>query len=128
VNVKSRNTKLLVAGVHSTEVAINAVHDHALVNCFVGLGSFETLDGVVKCSVLGHKFEWLVLHDLGSLPTSIVVIVIDLQHVIGLQSTKSVSVVGCGLCLKVSGGLDNEVVGHEGLLISRGGVAPTEGA
>jgi hypothetical protein len=68
--------------VHALEVLLDSVHDDSLVHCFIGLGSFKALNGVVKSCVGGLKLEWLVWHYFRSLPSAISVVIVTLKHVV----------------------------------------------
>jgi len=48
----------------------------------------------------GINIEGFVGHNFGSLPASVIVVVVHLEHVICLNGTKSIDVVGAGLLLE----------------------------
>ena len=64
--------------IHSLKVIVDPEHDYSLVVCLVGFSSLEALDGVVEGGVGRVKHERLVGDDLGSLPTSIIIVIVYL--------------------------------------------------
>lgn len=69
-------------GVHSLEVLIWAVEHQFVIMCVISFKTLEAFNAIVKCSVCRVYLEWGVRFDNGSLPTSIVDVVINLEYVI----------------------------------------------
>ena len=61
----------------------------------VCLHSLEALDAVVKSGICGVKFKWFICLDQWSLPTAIVYIVINLEHVVCGQTSECILMI-CG--------------------------------
>lgn len=61
----------------------------------------------------GINIEGLVGHNFGSLPASVIVVIVDLKHVICLNGTKGIDVVGGRLLLENSARLNLQVAGQK---------------
>lgn len=92
--------KLSVRAVHTLEVLVRAVKHGAIVVSDVCLHALEALDGVVKGGIRWVELKWLVLLNRGLLPTSIVHIIVDLEHVVGSETAEGVLVICSWLRLK----------------------------
>lgn len=100
LNIVSGDSQLYVTRVHTSEVLIDSVNMNALVHSLVRLDTFETLDRVIKSGVLGHQFEGSILNDLGSLPATVLIIIVNFKHIIGGDTAESVLVVSSRLFLE----------------------------
>jgi len=114
--------------VHAAEVFVGAEHHNLLVDGAVGLGSLETLDGVVEHGVRWLELERLVWPDLGCLPATIVKIIIDLEHIVCLEGTECVNMVCRGLRLELLALDELQVISEECFLHSGEATASGEEA
>jgi len=78
--------------IHPATVLVVAVHDYAFVNSFISLRALKALNTVLKSSILRHKIERSVRNDLRLLPATVMVVVVDFEHIICMNATKSVLV------------------------------------
>lgn len=79
--------------VHPVKVSVYSKHDYSAIVCLVSLSTFEALDGVVESSVSRVQVEGLISYNFRALPTSVIKVIIYLQHIVGRKSTESVDVV-----------------------------------
>ena len=131
VDIKLRKTKLFVARVHPLEILVNAEHLNTLWigMISISLGSFKALNGIVQGSICWIKLERLNWSDPRVLPSSIILVVITMQHMICKNTSKSVLMIVSWLFLKLFSLLDGKVLRVE-CLIARSNIAeiPSEGA
>ena len=106
ISVESRDAKLQMGLVHSAEILVRSKQDHFVVDCSISFRSFEALDRVVQSSVRRIDIEWLVWHNLRGLPASVLQIEVDFEHVIGLDGTEGVDMVGARLFLELCSRLE----------------------
>jgi len=117
MNIKSGNTKLFMASIHASEVLVNAEQLNAIIYSLVRFSTLEALNWVVQSSVFGHELEWFIRHNLGPLPTTIVIIVINFEHVVGCDATKGVLMVWAWFGAQLFRFMNRNVWSHESLLI-----------
>ena len=106
ISVESRDAKLQMGLVHSAEILVRSKQDHFVVDCSISFRSFEALDRVVQSSVRRIDIEWLVWHNLRGLPATVLQIEVDFEHVIGLDGTEGVDMVGARLFLELCSRLE----------------------
>lgn len=80
---KLRETKLSVRTVHSFEVFVWAEQHHAVIVGDISFEAFKALDAVVKGRICRVQFKRLISLDDRTLPSSVVDIIINVNHVIG---------------------------------------------
>lgn len=107
VNIEVCESQLGMRRIHPATVLVEAVHEYALVNRFVSLGALKALDTVVKSSILRHQVERSVGNDLRLLPTTVMVVVVDFEHVVRGYAAKSVLVFRSWFGLQIFGFFKN---------------------
>jgi hypothetical protein len=92
INVELREAKLSMRAVHPFEVFVDPIHNQLCVifSMNVCFSAFEALDTVVKSSV--RRIELKVFERLNpwGLPTSVVHIVITMEHMVCCDTSESV--------------------------------------
>ena len=121
VDVESWDTKLNMALVHSSEIPVDSVGHYSSVNSLIRLCTFETLNTVVKGRVLGHQLEGHVGDNHRSLPSAVLTVVVNLEHVVGSNASESVLMVCWWLWLEHVALLNDKIAGHESLFVGRSG-------
>lgn len=83
-------------GVHSFKVLVYSVqYDFLWIFCdLIRFATLEAFDTVMKSSICWIKLKWLNGLDYGCLPTTIVNIVITMQHMVSCDASKDILVVG----------------------------------
>jgi len=117
MDVVSRDSKLKMALVHSAEIPVNSVSHHSFINSLVSLSAFKALNTIVESRVLGHKLERHVRHNHGSLPATVLTVVVNLEHVVGSNASKRVLVVCWWLRLENFALLNDKIASHECLFV-----------
>ena len=102
--------------IHAPKVLVSAEHDNFIVDCSVCFCTLETLNGIMDRSICRVQFEARVGLNDRRLPTAVVQVEVDLEHVISLDSAKLVSVVWPRLLLQIFALYDFQVVCQESLL------------
>jgi hypothetical protein len=109
-----------VAGVHAFEVFVDTVQNNILgvFLTFIGFAPFKALDTVVKSGVCRVEFERLNRLDDRSLPSTVVLIVVAVEHVVGGDASEDVLMVARWFGEEILPLMNNEVFCVECLISS----------
>ena len=118
-SIESGNAELQVRLVHSAEILIRAEHHYFIVHCAIRFRTFKALDRVVQSRICRVKFKSLIWNNLRSLPSTVLEIKIDFQHMIGLHGTESVHVIRTWLLFQLLSLEYLQIAGQESFLFSR---------